>query len=257
LAKSKTVTGIAASPGFGVGRALVLATPEAADSRRIQPAQVEGELARLASAVERAAAELRQALGELEDLGEKTSHAMVEVELMVLEDPATLAAFQEQVRKEHLAAEGAVQAVAAPFAMRYSQSESKVFQDRAWELAAAFRAVINHLQRREMPHFGELTEPVIVVARDLAPHETIRFDAHRDKIAGIATERGGRTSHFAILARTSRAKRRETSGSRSTASAARSRCGRRRGRSTAIAGARSSSPPRASGSPRFARPLAA
>jgi phosphoenolpyruvate-protein phosphotransferase (PTS system enzyme I) len=202
LAKSKTVTGIAASPGFGVGRALVLASPEAADSRRIQPAQVEGELARLASAVERAAAELRQALGELEDLGEKTSHAMVEVELMVLEDPATLAAFQEQVRKEHLSAEGAVQAVAAPFAMRYSQNESKVFQDRAWELAAAFRAVINHLQRREMPHFGELTEPVIVVARDLAPHETIRFDAHRDKIAGIATERGGRTSHFAILART-------------------------------------------------------
>lgn len=202
MAKSKTLTGIAASPGFGVARALVLASPEADDSRRIQPSQVEGELVRLGSAVERARAELRQALVELEDLGEKSSHAMVEVELMVLEDPATLAAFREQVQKEHLSAEGAVQAVAAPFARRYEQHESKLFQDRAWELAAAFRAVINHLQRRELPNFGNLSEPVVVVARDLAPHETIRFDEHRDKIVGIATERGGRTSHFAILART-------------------------------------------------------
>ncbi|HEV8479477.1 MAG TPA: phosphoenolpyruvate--protein phosphotransferase [Candidatus Eisenbacteria bacterium] len=202
MAKSKTLTGIAASPGFGVARALVLATPETGESRRIAPAQAEAEIARLAQAVERARAELRQALVELEELGEKTARSMVEIELMVLEDPATLAAFEEQVTQEHLAAEGAVQAVAAPFAKRYSQHESKQYQDRAWELAAAFRAVVNHLQRRTMPRFADLTEPVVVVARDLAPHETIRFDEHRDKIAGIATERGGRTSHFAILART-------------------------------------------------------
>jgi len=202
LAKGKTLTGIAASPGFGVARALILTSPEASESRRIAPAQVELEVARLAHAVERATAELRQAVSELEELGEKIAKDMVEVELTVLEDPATLTAFQDKVRQEHLPAEAAVQAVAAPFTARYAQAGSERFQDRAWELAAAFRAVINHLQRRALPRFGELTEPVVVVAKDLAPHETIRFDEHRDKIAGIATERGGRTSHFAILART-------------------------------------------------------
>jgi phosphoenolpyruvate-protein phosphotransferase (PTS system enzyme I) len=202
LAKSKTLTGIAASPGFGVARVLVLQSPDLADSRRLNDSQVEAEVARLTQAVERARAELRQALVELEQLGERVAQDMVEVELVVLEDPATLTAFQDKVRQEHLSAEAAVQAVAAPFAQLYSEKGSEKFQDRAWELAAAFRAVVNHLQRRTMPRFGDLTEPVVVVARDLAPHETIRFDEHRGKIAGIATERGGRTSHFAILART-------------------------------------------------------
>jgi phosphotransferase system enzyme I (PtsI) len=202
LAKGRTLTGIPASPGFGVARALILQSPEPGDSRHIPEVQIEPEVARLTAAVERARDELRQALVELEELGEHIAKDMVEVELLVLEDPSTLTAFQDKVRQEKLSAESAVQAVAAPFTAQYAKARSERFQDRQWELAAAFRAVVNHLQRRTLPRFGELAEPVVVIAKDLAPHETIRFDEHRDKIAGIATERGGRTSHFAILART-------------------------------------------------------
>ena len=201
MAKSKTLTGIAASPGFGVGRAVVLASPSV-ETRHIAAGEEARERARLRAALERARAELRQAMGELEELGEQAARDMVEVELMVLEDPKSLEAFEERIEKEHLSAEAAVQAVAAPFAARYSQHASERFKDRAWDVAAAFRAVLNHLQRRVMPSFDRFTEPVVVIAKDLAPHETIRFDAHRDRIVGIATERGGRTSHFAILART-------------------------------------------------------
>src|SRR5690349_12942383 len=82
LAKSKTLTGIAASPGFGVARALVLQSPDLADSRRLSDSQVEAEVARLTQAVERARAELRQALVELEQLGERVAQDMVEVELV-------------------------------------------------------------------------------------------------------------------------------------------------------------------------------
>ena len=202
MTKGKTITGIPASPGFGVARALVLQSPETSDSRHVPEAQIESEVARLTAAVERARAELRQAVIELEELGEHLAKDMVDVELLVLEDPAALEAFHEKVRGEKLSAESAVQAVAAPYTAQYSQAQSERFRDRAWELAAAFRAVINHLQRREMPRFDRLAEPVVVVARDLAPHEIIRLDECRDKVAGIATERGGRTSHFAILART-------------------------------------------------------
>jgi phosphotransferase system enzyme I (PtsI) len=202
LAKSRTLSGIGASPGYVVARALVLRTPEAGEHRRIRPEEVEGELERLRAALGRARQELSQALVELADLGEHAAHDMVEVELMVLEDPASLAAFEQRIRKDLLPADAAIHAVAAPFTERYGDHKSDRFRDRALDVAAAFRAVLNHLQRRELPRFDRLAEPVAVVAHDLAPHETIRFEAHRERIVAMATETGGRTSHSAILART-------------------------------------------------------
>ena len=202
MAKSRVLTGIPASPGYGVAPALVLRSPEPAEARRLAPHEVEPEIERLRGALARARQELGQAVGELAELGEDEARGMVEVELMVLEDPASFAAFAERIRGERLNAEAAIQAVAAPYTERYAAHASPRFRDRALDVAAAFRAVLNHLQRRELPSFERLQEPVVVVARDLAPHETIRFEGHRQRIVAIATEGGGRTSHSAILART-------------------------------------------------------
>jgi phosphoenolpyruvate-protein kinase (PTS system EI component) len=51
----------------------------------------------------------------------------------------------------------------------------------------------------EETDFEAMAEAVIVVAEELTPSDTIRFD--REKIIGIVTVRGGPTSHSAILAR--------------------------------------------------------
>lgn len=202
MAKSKTLTGIPVSPGYGVAQALVLPNPETGDRRQIAPERVDAEVARLKVALARARAELAQAVVELEELGERQAHDMVEAELMLLEDPAGLRAIEERVRGERLSAEAAVQAVASSFTGRFLSHKDDRFKDRAYDVAAAFRAVLNHLQRRELPRFEELTEPVVVVARDLAPHETIQFEKYRSRVVAITTEVGGRTSHSAILART-------------------------------------------------------
>jgi phosphotransferase system enzyme I (PtsI) len=199
---SRTLTGIPASPGLGVAKALVLPRPEAGDLRRLEPREIDAELARLRGAVARARQDLAHALVELAELGEQEARDLVEIESMVLEDPASLEALEARVREERLTAEAAIQAVVAPFTMRYAGHTHERFRDRAGDVASAFRAVLHQLQRRELPRFETLREPVIVVAEDLAPHEAIRFEGHRARIAGIATESGGRTSHSAILART-------------------------------------------------------
>jgi phosphotransferase system enzyme I (PtsI) len=200
--KSKTLTGIAASPGFAVAPALVLDIPEPDIGKRIPPEKVEAELTRMRAAMDKAVTELRQAMHELTELGESEASAMVEFELMVLEDPASMEALEEQVRVQHLAADAAIRAVTAPYTMRYANHESTRFRDRAGEVENAFRTVQNHLLRRELPRLDHLEKPVVIVARDLAPSETVHFDRHRERIAGLVTEGGGRTSHFAILART-------------------------------------------------------
>lgn len=45
----------------------------------------------------------------------------------------------------------------------------------------------------------DLTEPVIIVASELTPSDTVRFD--REKVLAFAPESGGKESHAAILAR--------------------------------------------------------
>jgi phosphotransferase system enzyme I (PtsI) len=46
---------------------------------------------------------------------------------------------------------------------------------------------------------AHLTQPVVVVARDLSPGQTLRLD--RSKVLGLLTEVGGLTSHTAIVAK--------------------------------------------------------
>ena len=48
-------------------------------------------------------------------------------------------------------------------------------------------------------NISQLKEPVIVVSQDLTPTETASLD--KNKIKGFTTDRGGRTSHTAIIAR--------------------------------------------------------
>lgn len=199
--KSRKLTGQASSPGFAVARALVLSEAEADTSRRVAAEEIEAEIERLREALDAARDELSQSVRELETLGEKEVRDMVEFELLVLQDPASVAAIEAAIR-QGLPAEAALSAAAAPYSQRFASHPDPRFRDRAGEVDSAFRTILDQLVRRELPAFDQLTEPVVVVARELAPHEMIQIDRHRSRVAGIVTESGGRTSHFSILART-------------------------------------------------------
>jgi phosphoenolpyruvate-protein phosphotransferase (PTS system enzyme I) len=45
----------------------------------------------------------------------------------------------------------------------------------------------------------DFKQPVIIVARELTPSDTVRLD--REKVLALATESGGKESHSAILVR--------------------------------------------------------
>ena len=69
---------------------------------------------------------------------------------------------------------------------------------RAPDLSDIGRKVIQKLMPSQQ-NGCDLTEPVIIVASELTPSDTVRLD--REKVLAFATESGGRESHAAILAR--------------------------------------------------------
>lgn len=95
-------------------------------------------------------------------------------------------------------AEYAVYQITEEYARMFEQMDDAYMKERASDMRAVGGRIIEALTGSTRKGI-ELTEPVILVAHDLTPGDTIRLD--RKNILGFATEKGGMNSHTAILAR--------------------------------------------------------
>ncbi len=157
----------------------------------------EAEKRRFADAVETAKVQLAALYEEtLTRVGE--DHAMIfDIHKMMLEDDDYLDAVNE-VLEEGLNAEYAVETAQNQFAEMFASMEDEYMKARAADIKDISRRVIRILAG--VPEDGILSEePVIVVADDLTPSETVKMN--KNKILAFVTVRGSSNSHTAILAR--------------------------------------------------------
>ena len=86
---------------------------------------------------------------------------------------------------------------------RYAETLSKIddpyLRERALDIQDVTRRVIRNLQGKAPKPFLAVREPHILVAHNLTPSDTATMD--RERVLGIATDLGSRTSHTAIMAR--------------------------------------------------------
>ncbi len=157
----------------------------------------EAEKERLLNAVETAKNQLTALYEEaLANVGE--DHAMIfDVHKMLLEDEDYLDAAASVVL-EGYNAEYAVEAAGNQFAELFASMDDEYMKARAADIKDISARVIRILAG--IPEEGIQTdEPVIVVADDLTPSETVKMD--KNKILAFVTVRGSANSHTAILAR--------------------------------------------------------
>lgn len=147
-----------------------------------------------------------QAIEELHTLYEKALHevgevnaAIFEVHAMMLEDEDYNDSVKNIIFSQQVNAEYATAATGDNFSQMFAEMEDDYFQARAADIKDISERVVGILtDRRATGNIGE--EPVIVVAKDLAPSETVQMD--KSKLLGFVTELGSSNSHTAILART-------------------------------------------------------
>ncbi len=157
----------------------------------------EAEKERLFNAVETAKKQLTALYEEaLANVGE--DHAMIfDVHKMLLEDEDYLDAAASVVL-EGYNAEYAVETAGNQFAELFASMDDEYMKARAADIKDISARVIRILAG--IPEDGIQTdEPVIVVADDLTPSETVKMD--KNKILAFVTVRGSANSHTAILAR--------------------------------------------------------
>lgn len=193
--------GIAAAPGFAIGRAFVKSENLIAYSRQaISEEKVESEVERFKQSIQEARLELEAIKDKVgKEIGEEEAQ-IFEAHLMFLQDPEVVGEMEAKIANEKINAEAAVEDVKDQLVAIFQSMDNEYMRERAADLRDVCQRILKKLLgvNDEMPEGAN--EPIILVAHDLTPSDTAQLD--KDKVKGFATNIGGRTSHSAIMART-------------------------------------------------------
>ena len=167
--------------------------------KRVRIDNADDEIKRYEKAKEIAIAQLNQLYEKaVTDVGE--ANAMIfEVHAMMLEDADYNDSVYNIIQTENVNAEYAVATTGDNFSVMFAEMEDEYFKARSADVKDISERVIAALVGAGT-EAGHMDEPVIVVAEDLAPSETVQMD--KTKLLGFVTRLGSSNSHTAILART-------------------------------------------------------
>jgi phosphotransferase system enzyme I (PtsI) len=191
--------GIAVSPGISIAKSLIIDSEDYRIPRRlIEPSQRLTETQRVKNAFTAAIAELtRLAAAQGKSAGKIMD--IFAVHLRFLKDRTLRRKITDLVRSDLVTAEYAVSSVLREVAAHFTKVKDQYISERADDIYDIERRLLRQLLGRKREDVANLTEEVIVVARELSPTQTAGFD--RKYVKGIASDAGGRTSHAAIVAR--------------------------------------------------------
>jgi phosphotransferase system enzyme I (PtsI) len=203
MKRALSLSGIPVSPGVAVGRAaLWISREDTAPHRHLEPEEIPAELARFRRAVEASVEEIENTATQVaERLGPEYG-AIFHAHAMFLKDRAFVGPVEKRILQDAVNAEWAVAATARGLVSRFRDLPDEDLALRATDLDDVARIVRRHLGDESDSHLRveDLAgEAIILVADELTPSDAIRIP--RDRVIGLATERGGPTSHAAILAR--------------------------------------------------------
>ena len=157
------------------------------------------ELERFEQAKETAKAQLQglyeKALHEVGDSGA----AIFEVHMMMIDDLDYNGSIQYMIESQSVNAEYAVAMTGDNFSTMFAEMDDDYMKARAADVKDISERLVSVLSGYDND-MGNLEEPVILVADDLAPSETVQMD--KSKLLAFVTEHGSSNSHTAILART-------------------------------------------------------
>ena len=160
-------------------------------------ADAAAEKERFMAAVEQARAQLTRLYDEaLQNVGEDHA-AIFDVHKMLLEDEDYLETAAGEIESGYNAVY-AVNQAGTQFAELFASMDDEYMRGRAADIRDISQRVIRILLDLPEEEINS-DEPVVIVAEDLTPSETVKLD--KKKILGFVTVKGSANSHTAILAR--------------------------------------------------------
>ena len=199
ISEDTYLVGIGVSPGIAIGEVSLVDQRPLVDQSLIEATEVGAELFRFQQAVDRAQEqlqEIKQAVSKQPHLREHLY--ILDTHLLILEDEMLVEGTKKEIRAL-VNAEGALTRVLEQLRALFDNIDDEYLRERRSDVDAVgerLLRILSGVSERAIGHFGGKS---LVVAHDLSPAETMQMD--RSSVLGFITDKGGRTSHTAILAR--------------------------------------------------------
>ena len=184
--------------GIAIGKISVYRKNEQ-QVKRVRTEDTKGELARYEAAKAAAIEQLQELYQKaLKEVGEANA-AIFEIHQMMLDDGDYNESVENIIETQKVNAEYAVAVTGDNFAQMFRAMDDDYMRERAADVKDISERVLSILNGGQK---GKVVtdEPVIIVADDLAPSETVQLEKYM--VLSFVTVHGSVNSHTAILART-------------------------------------------------------
>jgi phosphotransferase system enzyme I (PtsI) len=187
--------GRSVSKGIAVGKAVCLYGIKRQFYRiKLKKNEIEREIKRVRAAVRLA----RLRLKKISAPGKETSHGILDVQFLMLEDRSLFNQIEFLIRNKQVNAEWAVKEVSDKYLEAYKAIQDEYLRERYVDLEDVTERLMSALDGGTHNSLS-FSDETIVVARELKPSSMVELlNGH---VSGIVTESGGWTSHTFILAR--------------------------------------------------------
>lgn len=199
----KVKRGLSVSQGYAVAPCYIISPVKFQIKRKyIYDSEKTFELVRFQEALEKLQKSIEERLKKISKKILPETAAIIEAILKIIQDNH----LQEQVRtyisRDNCSAEHAIHRVFKKYIKVIEMSRDNFFLSRLKDLEEIEKGLLSNLavvQSNIQERQQELSDRMILVAEDLTVSDTMRID--HSKIAGIITEKGGKTSHAAIISK--------------------------------------------------------
>jgi phosphotransferase system enzyme I (PtsI) len=198
LNKEQIYKGIPASPGISFGQAYLYKKGSVRiNIQIISEEDIEKEFEDLEFALELSKKELNKIKAlSYEKIGEQNSK-IFDAQLEILSDNIFIENIKEKIKSEKRNGSFIFSEAISKLGRSYLNSKDEYLKERYTDIMDVKNRVVRNMKREKL--FSKVEMNSIVIAHELTPADTVLFS--RRKVKGYATDRGGVTSHAAIISR--------------------------------------------------------
>lgn len=196
--ESKPIHGLPGAPGVAIGTALVIYPPadiDAIPDRFVD--DVENEVKVFDAAVEAVVEDIKKLSQRLKSVLPEEDRALFDVYLLMLNSQAMSGITRDRIREGNWAP-GALRDTIQEHEKVFREMEDSYLRERADDVRDLGRRILMHLQEESQDQI-EFPDNAILVGDEISASMLAEVPA--EKLAGVISVRGSRTSHVAILAR--------------------------------------------------------
>ena len=192
--------GIAASLGIAIGKVHIVKEENILiEQKEIPKDKLKAEIKRFKDALDNTRLDLDAIRVKVLNVLGKQHAKLIDAHHMILQDPLITKEVPKLIASKGVNAEFALSEILDKAEEEFEKIDDEFFHERKHDLFDVGKKILSNLVNREKVNLKDLKEPVVIVAHNLYPSDTLHI-RESNKVLGFCMDLGSKSSHTAIFA---------------------------------------------------------